>query len=273
MLIAHLLLALQETAVTIPERPAPGSFVVDQANLLTPRSIAEINATAAASAGRGRPVYVVTIPSLAAESAQALTVPEYARRVFDAWRIGGGAESRGALLLVSAGDRTARIELGHAWNNERDAVMRRIMANNIVPAMRRNEPTEGIVDATANIASSISPWGLGTFMRVLVALVIAAVGWTFRRLIPVSALFRNRERDEAYATIPTTLGRGRLDPNAHNYNASSVFDETEVERRRRLERERSVTDSIWGADLGGGGGGSSDGGGSSSGGGGATGSW
>lgn len=274
MPIASLLLALQATAVTIPDRPAAGSYVVDQANLLDARSIADINATAAKSDRRGRPIYVVTIVSLAEQDAQALTIDEYARRVFDAWRIGGGPQSRGALLLVSARDRAARIELGHAWNNERDAEMRGIMARDIIPGMRANEPTRAIVQATANISGAISPWSVGKVGMFAIALLLTGAGWLIRRLPAVG--MRDRPLDPQYAGLSSVIDRARaarrLDPNARNFNMNLPLTDTRRERRPYERPDNSIDRNIWGGDIGGGGGSSGDGG-SSSGGGGATGSW
>ena len=59
------------------------------------------------------PIVVVTIPSLAKYDAS--NIESYARGLFHNWGIGSQAHNYGVLLLVSVGDRKARIELGAAW--------------------------------------------------------------------------------------------------------------------------------------------------------------
>lgn len=47
-----------------------------------------------------------------------LSVEQYARQLFDHWGPGFKDRNYGILLLVSVGDRKARIELGAGWGGE-----------------------------------------------------------------------------------------------------------------------------------------------------------
>ena len=106
--------ASHAAAQTFPERPdGERRFYADEAGLIDPATGAEIDRIAAALlADEGFPIIVVTMSSLASHGAAFLTIEEYARRLFDEWGIGSEQRNYGMLLLVSQGDRQARIELG-----------------------------------------------------------------------------------------------------------------------------------------------------------------
>ena len=61
------------------------------------------------------PIIVVTIGSMGQYGADRYTIEQYARALFDEWGVGFEEWNFGMLLLVSQGDRRARIELGASW--------------------------------------------------------------------------------------------------------------------------------------------------------------
>ena len=78
------------------------------------------------------PLIVLTIKSMASHGGADLRIDTFARILFDQWEIGHaqlGDQSwnTGILLLVSKGDRKARIELGAGWKLEKNALCERIM--------------------------------------------------------------------------------------------------------------------------------------------------
>jgi uncharacterized protein len=100
-------------AATFPDKPPKEHFFVDEANLLDEQARKAIDAAALALLKDERiPLFVVTIPSLSAYEASGQGIDQYATALFDAWGIGSRDRNYGMLLLVSAGDRKARIELG-----------------------------------------------------------------------------------------------------------------------------------------------------------------
>jgi uncharacterized protein len=133
--------------IVYPEPPAAGHYVVDEAGLLSQAEAAEIDSAAAAvMAGAGRPVMVVTIPSLARMGADpAGGVEPYATALFNRWRIGSERDNVGVLLLVSKDDRRSRIELGGGWPDAQNVVTDRIMSGDIVPQMRQGRYAAGLL--------------------------------------------------------------------------------------------------------------------------------
>jgi uncharacterized protein len=131
---------------TFPEPPPAGVYHVDEAGLLRPPEAAEIDRIAGQLlAEYDVPIIVVTIRSLAERGAAGYTIERYAAELFDRWGIGSQARNYGALLLVSRGDRLARIELGADYAGRFDAEAHHIMGQLILPEFRHDRYTEGIL--------------------------------------------------------------------------------------------------------------------------------
>jgi len=134
-------------AVTFPEKPPKADYFVDYAALLKPESKKVVNQTAAALLKQEKiPLYVVTITSLSAQDAAGLSIEKYAQKLFDHWGIGFKKRNYGMLLLVSVGDRKARIELGKGWAHNYDSQAENVMQSLIIPAFKRNDYSTGIAD-------------------------------------------------------------------------------------------------------------------------------
>jgi uncharacterized protein len=139
-------LATLAPAQTFPKMPAAG-FCVDQAALLAPDHQAQVDAMATALLAEQRiPIYVVTIPSLAEFQAAGSSVEVYAQALFDTWRIGFEDRNRGMLLLVSVGERRARIEFGKDWAHRHDLEARAVMDDLIVPRFKTGDFSLGILE-------------------------------------------------------------------------------------------------------------------------------
>jgi uncharacterized protein len=132
--------------VTFPTLPPSGTFVVDDAKLLTPAHRQEVDRIAGAlNRERGYPVTVVTIRSLGAQRATGYTIERYAAEMLKAWNLDPDRRGYGLLLLVAADDRLARIELGAAWKGVHDGRSRDVMDRLILPAFRSGDLSRGIV--------------------------------------------------------------------------------------------------------------------------------
>jgi uncharacterized protein len=157
MALAVALFALPASAqqFDIPKPDGKENFVTDMAHILDSKAIEDINAMAAKLLNeKAVPLIVVTIPSMAAVGGPDMRIETFARFLFDDWGIGhpeleinGQRTSwnRGILLLVSDGDRKARIELGADWKHDQDALVKRIMDEQIVYHFKRGEFDTGIV--------------------------------------------------------------------------------------------------------------------------------
>ncbi len=202
-LIAALLwlTAAAVAAVEYPDKPPDSDFYVDAAGMLDPAAQQTVNDTASALLNDERiALFVVTIPSLASYNAAALGIEGYAQSLFDAWGIGFEDRNYGILLLVSRGDRKARIEFGADFQHLHDAAAEDVMASLIVPAFKRGDYAIGISDGVRGLDAiarglglpqPTAPWWL------LPALILAAIGFAFL----IYNLFKTGRKGWAWALI------------------------------------------------------------------------
>ncbi len=148
-LLALLVLCPQEKvfAFTFPEKPSEKDFFVDQAGLIDSQDAAAINEIALNLLVQEKvPIFVVTIKSLADYDAAGSSIESYAADLFDEWGIGFEDRNYGMLLLVSKGDRKARIELGADWARAYDRQAKEVMDTLIIPSFKRGEFSKGIAE-------------------------------------------------------------------------------------------------------------------------------
>lgn len=147
-----LLVPLCSFGTIFPDKPPSEHYYVDEAGLINPETGEKIDTTAAALLGEEKiPLYVVTIPSLAGHDAVTQTIEQYATALFDQWGIGWQDRNYGILLLISKGDRKARIELGADWGREFDYQAQQVMDKLIVPAFKRGDFAGGIADGVRGL--------------------------------------------------------------------------------------------------------------------------
>jgi uncharacterized protein len=183
--LALFLLASPAWAIRFPEKPPAQEYCVDGAGLIGTEQRQAINATAAAlQREQDVPMLVVTIRSLAEVDAAGSTLESYATALFNHWGIGSQARNNGVLLLVSLGDRKARIELGAGWGSEHDAQAASVMEQLILPAFRRGDYAAGIADGIRgldamvrglNLPPPARPWWHVPAMILAGVVVIAAI--------------------------------------------------------------------------------------------------
>jgi len=134
--------------VAFPPAPVRGAAVVDEARLIAPMQQVDIETLAAElKREHGYPVTVVTIRSLASYGATGYTIERYTAEMLKTWPLDAERQGYGLTLLVSADDRLARIELGSAWRGVHDRRAQEIMDHLILPAFRRGELSQGILNA------------------------------------------------------------------------------------------------------------------------------
>ena len=151
LMLVLLFAATPLLAQKIPPVPADGKFVQDYAGVLqksTMDSIGEVQRVAYAE--HHTPIMVVTVRSMRDFGAPNMSIEEFTTRWFNQWGIGkkledGSLSNNGILLLVSLGDRKARIELGADWGRSFDATARNIMDNRIIPHFKSGDFNGGIL--------------------------------------------------------------------------------------------------------------------------------
>lgn len=127
-----------------PGFPALTGRVVDEANLLTPETEAEISEKLAAlEAETGDQVVVVTLSSL-----QDREIEDYGYQLGRAWGIGQKDNDSGALLIIAPNERKVRIEVGYGLEPVlTDAMSNHIIQTDILPAFKVGGFARGISTA------------------------------------------------------------------------------------------------------------------------------
>lgn len=132
-------------AISFPDKPAKEHYYVDLAGLINAEAGAYIDAKAEALLKNEQiPVYVVTISSLAAQDALTHSIEGYSTELFNHWGVGWEARNYGMLLLISKGDRKARIELGAEWGRSYNAQAQQVMNELIIPKFKAGDFAAGI---------------------------------------------------------------------------------------------------------------------------------
>ena len=145
-------------------RPGDREFVRDLADMLSPEDEQKIKTIGdELMFEKATPIIVVTIKSMADHGGRGMRIETFARLLFDQWEVGvaklnGSVWNTGILLLISEGDRKARIELGAGWGRERDDVCSEIMETLIIPEFKTGDFPGGIlagVDALDKMARDL----------------------------------------------------------------------------------------------------------------------
>jgi uncharacterized protein len=143
--------SLQDT-VKYPEKPGGRDFILDQAKLIQPDQAAEIKILCDEALSKKKaPIIVVTIPSLAAQGATGWPIERYALNLMSEWGVGWEDWNYGMLLLVSPGDRKARIELGGSWARRKDDEAKKVMAERIIPRFKQGDYSKGILEGVRGL--------------------------------------------------------------------------------------------------------------------------
>jgi uncharacterized protein len=136
------------------DRPEDRIFIADLADLISVEGKDHIRAKAdQLLTDTATPISVVTIDRMSDHVNKSLRIETFAHFLFDQWEIGNvqieGANpedfNKGVLLLVSKGDRKARIQLGAGWGREMDRHCQKIMDGVIIPAFKSGNFSDGIV--------------------------------------------------------------------------------------------------------------------------------
>jgi len=140
-------------SAAIPSRPADRDFFHDLAHIIPDgERQAVTNLQQQVFAQTGVPIVVVTINEMREYDPESPSIESFARRWFDSWGIGTQEKNDGMLILVSIGDRKARIELGAQWERRFDEFCQQLMNKKMVPRFKEGNYGKGISDAVASLA-------------------------------------------------------------------------------------------------------------------------
>ena len=191
--------------------PGDREFVKDSANMLEPADDAAIRTLCdKLLTEHATPILAVTIESMQAHGGDNLRIETFARLLFDQWKIGhaelNGAEwNTGILLLVSKGDRKARIELGAGWQGKKNAETKTIMDTLIVPRFKEGEFSAGIragVEALDQVARGKPlPQAPRSKRSVIWTVVLAGIG-----IFTLVSMFRSGNKGLAWLAWGIVFG-------------------------------------------------------------------
>ena len=168
-------------------------------------------------------IIVVTIHSIKEfEGTPNDSIEEFTTALFNKYGIGNFPANNGVLLLVSVGDRKARIELGAGYGHARDADAQRIMNGIIVPKFRNADYAGGITEGVKAIAQEFANVRIGinwTLIILLIALPVLGIvayslfkngkrgwGWVVVGLLFITVLLIIYMVYQAARVLPKTAG-------------------------------------------------------------------
>ena len=140
-------------ALAAPNFPPLTGRVVDQANILSPVTKADLERKLADLEQKSRiQLVVATVPSLDGEE-----IEPYANELFRVWKLGEAKDNNGALLLIAPKERRVRIEVGYGLEGTlTDAISSIIIANAIAPRFKAGDFNGGVTRGVDDIITTLS---------------------------------------------------------------------------------------------------------------------
>ncbi len=173
-------------------------YITDPAGVLTPAQQEEFERFLwFAEASSGVEIAVLIIDSMHDyPEADAASIEEFARGVFNAWGIGNMPANDGVLLVVAISDRRARIELGAGYGSLRNGDAQRIMDGAIIPNFKRGDHAGGVSAGIRALGLEFASVRYGTNWAVVAAVVLGVLA------IPVGiSLIRHGKRGWGWVLI------------------------------------------------------------------------
>lgn len=140
----------QETG--FPERPGQREFLRDEVELFTPEQAAQLRQRCdRLLTDTAVPIVVVTLPSVEQYAGKEVTIEQYARQLFDHWGVGSKEQNRGVLVLYVKDTGKVRVELGGGWGHGRDAAVKQILVERLVPKRDAGDAAGGLLAAVEGL--------------------------------------------------------------------------------------------------------------------------
>lgn len=149
-----ILASLITSRAEIPPRPQAGEFFHDLAGIVNDADEQKIRSLQQDTFKRvAVPIVVVTVNRMQDYDPGSPSIESFARRWFDTWQIGTKIKNDGMLVIVSSGDRRARIELGAEWERRFDPFCKRVMDKKMVPEFKSGNYGAGLIAAVESLAA------------------------------------------------------------------------------------------------------------------------
>lgn len=190
---------------TLP--PAPRQYVTDEARVIAPGLLAQLNQRLGAfEKATSTQIVAVVYPKLPEGAA----LDDYAQSLYSAWKIGTKKNSNGVLMLVFVQDRKMRIQTGYGLEGAMpDALCSRIIRETMAPAFRDGKYGAGLASGISAVMQATKGEYKGTGRKAdkpmtILDFLFSPLGFFLLVMIVLVVINRNR-RD---------VGRGDISPGA-----------------------------------------------------------
>lgn len=187
--------------------PAPRQYVTDEARVIAPGLLAQLNQRLGAfEKATSTQIVAVVYPKLPEGAA----LDDYAQRLYSAWKIGTKKNSNGVLMLVFVQDRKMRIQPGYGLEGAMpDALCSRIIRETMAPAFRDGKYGGGLASGISAVMQATKGEYKGTGRKsdkpmTLLDFLFSPLGFFLLVMIVLVVINRNR-RD---------VGSGGISPGA-----------------------------------------------------------
>ena len=187
--------------------PAPRQYVTDEARVIAPGLLAQLNQRLGAfEKATSTQIVAVVYPKLPEGAA----LDDYAQRLYSAWKIGTKKNSNGVLMLVFVQDRKMRIQPGYGLEGAMpDALCSRIIRETMAPAFRDGKYGAGLASGISAVMQATKGEYKGTGRKsdkpmTLLDFLFSPLGFFLLVMIVLMVINRNR-RD---------VGSGGISPGA-----------------------------------------------------------
>ena len=176
--------------------PGENDFILDNAELINEEDLDEVlKIVRTLSQETATPIVVVTIDSMADHGGRGMSIEGFSHFLFNQWGVGhakvnGEDWNTGILLVVSKGDRKARIELGAGWGHDKDRLCKQIMDEQIIPNFKQDKYSEGILAGVyaleqmargKTLPKKVRPWWHSLVLPLMIGLTIFTIVSLIRR--------------------------------------------------------------------------------------------
>lgn len=132
-------------------------YVNDFASLLTADHTASLRSLLSElKADNGVEMVVVTVNSIHDYATSDASIEAFATNLFNTWGLGDAQKNDGVLILVAWKDREVRIEVGAGYGRSLDADMQTIIDEQVIPAFRNENYSQGIYDGTRAVSRRLT---------------------------------------------------------------------------------------------------------------------
>jgi len=103
-------------------------------------------------------VVVLTIHSIEHYRTGDSFIEDFANNLFNTWKLGDPILNDGILILVAAGDRQVRIQLGAGYDAEDSQVAKSIIREHMLPYFREGQISQGTVSGVNAVVKQFNPY-------------------------------------------------------------------------------------------------------------------